>query len=177
MPRSAALWDGFARAGRMVRRYNTSNGISTSVRGFTVDYSEVADNESSGEMPTSCYIHSIVVEYDTDSSLGTCDIQITRDAAGDIVLVGDGPTGATQAKSPGKTTATEGAFIWLIQQDIHTEVDGHETVSTNDVFDTGYPSSESSDKHYRKIYVWLTTSAGTANVRKITINWRNSRGG
>lgn len=127
-------------------------------------------------VPKDCNIESI--EAAMDSMAGgalTAIIAIFRDAAGDIALVGDGPTGATQTITTGTATATDGTAVWTVDKDHHQNADSivDETQLAAENYAVQGGATQLPSVQYADLWVAIRLNVGTANLNRLTVNWRS----
>ena len=126
-------------------------------------------------VPKDCNIESIEAAVATIAGgATTATVAVFRDAAGDVALVGDGPSGATQTITTGTTTATDGTAVWAVDKDHHQNADStvDETMIAQANYDAQTTGPQLPSVMYADLWVAIRLNVGTANLNRLTVNWR-----
>ena len=120
-------------------------------------------------------IESIEANMDTLAGGAASGIvAVWRDAAGDIALVGDRTAAATQPITLGTATVTDGTCSWKVDKDHHENADStvNETMLAVENYDAQTAGVQLPTVQYADLWVSIALNAGTANLNRLTVNWR-----
>ena len=127
-------------------------------------------------IPKDANVESVEAVMDTlAGGANAAVLAIFRDAVGDVALVGDGPSGATQDITTGTTTATDGTCSWPVDKDHHevpTNSSVNETINAEENYAAGTTGPNLPTTQYADLWVSIQLNAGTANLNQLTVNWR-----
>lgn len=126
-------------------------------------------------IPKDALVESVEASMDTlAGGASAAVLAIFRDAAGDIPHVGDGPSSATQDITTGTTTATDGGCRWPVGVDHHENADSsvNETMLAEENLLAQTVGPNLPTTQYADLWVSVQLNAGTANLNRLTVNWR-----